>query len=136
VNSFRRVLRRGVHQLFDLGDGRDWGAVASIAVVRAERAEENHWSSCLGEGVSGRGGMSQFFSLSVRSGQSASCQSGLGLSLWGVGGRRVIIMGAWSEPVEGRDDASQERNEENIYGLAKARSMVAGLWAREKGNRV
>jgi len=80
--------------------------------------------------------MSQFCSLSVRPGQSPSCQRGLGLSLWGVGGRRAIIMGAWSEPVEGRDDASQERNAENICGLTKARSMVPGLWVPEKGNRV
>jgi len=114
VNSFRRVVRRGVHQLFDFGDVRDRGAVASIAVVRVERAEENHWSSCLGEGGEGGGGMSQFFSLFVKLGQSASCQRGLGLSLWGAGGRRVILMGAWSEPVEGGDDASQERNAANI----------------------
>jgi len=52
--------------------------------------------------------MSQFCTLSIKPGQSASCQRGLGLSLWGVGGRRVIMMGAWSEPVELRDDASQE----------------------------
>jgi len=42
VNSFQRVVRRGVHQLFDFGDGRDRGAVVSITAVRAERAEENH----------------------------------------------------------------------------------------------
>jgi len=54
VNSFRRVVRRGVHQLFDLRDGRDRGAVVSITAVSAERAEENHWSSWLGE--EGRGG--------------------------------------------------------------------------------
>jgi len=33
VNSFRRVVRRGVHQLFDFGDGSDRGAVVSIAAV-------------------------------------------------------------------------------------------------------
>jgi len=43
--------------------------------------------------------MSQFFSLSVRPSQSGSCQCGLGLSLWGVGGRGAIARGAWSEPV-------------------------------------
>jgi len=53
VNSFRRVGRRGVHQLFDFGDWRDRGGVVLIAVLKAERAEENHWCSCLGEGVSG-----------------------------------------------------------------------------------
>ena len=127
MNSFLRVVRRGVHQLFDLGDGRERGAVVSTTVVSAKRAEENHWSSWLGEGVSGGGGMSQFCSLSVRFGQSASCHRGLGLSLWGVGGRTVIAMGAWSDPVEGRDDESQERKAENICGLAKARSMALGL---------
>ena len=88
-----------------------------------------------GGGIGGEG-MSQFFSLSVKPGQSASCQRGLGLSLWGVGGRRAILMGAWSEPVQGRHHASQELNAENLCGLAKARSMVLGLWVPEKGNRV
>ena len=129
MNPFRRVVRRGVHQLFDLGDGLERGAVVSTTVVSAERSEENHWSSWLGEGISAgaRAWMSQFFSFSVRFGQSASCQRGLGLSLWGVGGRWLISIWAWSDPVEGRDDASQERNAENIRGLAKARSMALGL---------
>ena len=47
-----------------------------------------------------------------------------------------IKMGAWSDPVEGREDASEERKAENICGLAKARSMVLGQWVPEKGNRV
>ena len=64
------------------------------------------------------------------------CDSGLGLLVWGVGGRRAITMGVWSDPVEGRDDPSPGRNAENICGLAKARSMVPGLWVPEKGNRV
>jgi len=68
VNSFRRVVRRGVHQLFDFVDGRDRGAVVSITLVRAGRAEENHWSNCLREGVSGAGGMSHPFILSVKPG--------------------------------------------------------------------
>jgi len=80
--------------------------------------------------------MSEFFSLSVRPGHSAPYQRGLGLSLWVVGGRRAIMMGASSEPVEGRDDASKERNAKNICGLFKARSMVPGPWVPEKGNRV
>jgi len=48
----------------------------------------------------------------------------------------VIKMGAWSDPVEGRDDASQERNAAVICGLAKARLIALGLWAPEKGNLV
>jgi len=53
VNSLRKVVRRGVHQGLDLREGRERGAVASIVVVRAVRAEENHWSSWMEEGVSG-----------------------------------------------------------------------------------
>jgi len=53
----------------------------SIAKVRAVRAEANHWSSCLGEGVRGGRGIRQFLSLSVSPGQSVSYQRGLGLSL-------------------------------------------------------
>jgi len=86
VNSFRRVVRRGLYQLYDFGGGRHRGAVVSNGVVRGERAEENHSSSCLGEGVSGGGGICEFLSLSVKPGQSASCERGLGLSLWGGGG--------------------------------------------------
>jgi len=47
----------------------------------------------------------------------------------------VIKMEVWSEPVEGRDDASQERKAGNICGLAQARSMLLGLWVPQKGNR-
>jgi len=43
VNSLQRVVRKGVHQGLDPGEGRERGAVASIVVVRAVRAEENHW---------------------------------------------------------------------------------------------
>jgi len=81
VNSFRRAVRRGVHQAFDLGEGRERGVTFSIAIVSAERAEENHRSSWLAEGASGGGGICQLLSLSVSPGQSASCQRGLGLSL-------------------------------------------------------
>ena len=58
MNSFRRVVRSGVHRALDLGDGGDRGAVVSITAVSVERAEENHWSSWLGAGVLGGGGMS------------------------------------------------------------------------------
>jgi len=53
-------VRRGVHQGLDFGEGRDRGVSSSIAVVRAERAEENHWSSWLGEGVSQGGRFASF----------------------------------------------------------------------------
>jgi len=45
-------------------------------------------------------------------------------------------MGAWSDPVEGSNDASQERKAGNMGGLAKARSIALGLWVPVKANRV
>jgi len=45
-------------------------------------------------------------------------------------------MGAWSDPVEGSIDASQEWKAGKMRGLANARSMVLGLWVPVKGNRV
>jgi len=53
MNSVRRVIRKEIHQPFDLGDGRERGVVVATPGVTAERAVENHWSSWLGEGVRG-----------------------------------------------------------------------------------
>jgi len=45
-------------------------------------------------------------------------------------------MRAWSDPVEGMDDASHEQKRGNICELAKARSMVVGLCVPVNGNLV
>jgi len=42
MNSFQRVVRRGVHPGMDLGVGREWGAEALINAVRVEMTEEKH----------------------------------------------------------------------------------------------
>jgi len=94
VNSFRRVVSGGVHQALDFEEWRERGAVASIVDLSAERAEENHRSSWLGEGTSGGGGICQFSSLFIRAGQFTCCQRGLRLSLWGEGGHKKTTMGA------------------------------------------
>jgi len=88
VNSFWRRVRRGVNQGLNLAEGPERGAEASSSVVRAESAEGNHWLRGLAEGASGAGGNSQFLSLSIRPGQSDSCQCGLGLSLMGGWGKQ------------------------------------------------
>ena len=86
MNSFQRVVRRGLHEGFYFVEGRELGAVASISAVRAERSDENQWSSCLGEETMGAAGISHTLSLSIRPGQWAFSDSGLCLSWWGVGG--------------------------------------------------
>ena len=45
-------------------------------------------------------------------------------------------MGGWSDPVEGRVDASHLQKAGNICGLAKTMSMALGLWVPVKGNRL
>lgn len=68
VNSLRRAVRNRVAQGVDIGKGWDRGIVASIVVVRAVSADENHWSTWLGEGVLGEGGTSQLLNLLDRLG--------------------------------------------------------------------
>jgi len=53
-------VRSGVHQAFYFGEGLEWGVLSSIVAVSAERAEENHRSSWLGEGVLGGEGFASF----------------------------------------------------------------------------
>ena len=68
--------------------------------------------------------------------QSVKSQQGtLGIGL-SVGGARVMSMGTWSEPVEGRDVVSQVAKAGDMSGLEKARSIALGLWDPERGKRV
>ena len=48
----------------------------------------------------------------------------------------MITINTWSEPVEGRDEASQDEKAGVIRGLVKARSITLGLWGLESGKRV
>ena len=41
-NSMRMVVRRGVHQGLDMGEGRKSGAEVSILMLRRERDVSNH----------------------------------------------------------------------------------------------
>ena len=45
-------------------------------------------------------------------------------------------IGTWSEPVEGREEASQASKAGDINGLEKAKSITPGLWDPERGKRV
>jgi len=47
-----------------------------------------------------------------------------------------IQMGPWSDPVKGRDNASQDQKGGKILGLAKARLIALGLWVPVNGNWV
>jgi len=67
--------------------------------------------------------------------QSVSAQGGRGGFWFREGEASVIVMGTWSEPVEGRD-ASQLLTKGRRGGFANARSMTEGRAFPTKGNLV
>ena len=67
---------------------------------------------------------------------SALSYIGRGGARSSVGVARRIKMGRWSELVDGRVVASEDRKAERMRGLAKARSMARGLKVPERGNLV
>ena len=68
--------------------------------------------------------------------QSALSHIGRGGARSSVGAARWMRMGTWSDPVEGRVVASQDRKAGRMSGLAKARLMALGLKEPERGNLV
>ena len=48
----------------------------------------------------------------------------------------VMTIGTWSEPVKGREVASQHLKAGNVCGFANARWMTLGLWSTDRGYRV
>ena len=131
--SLRSVVRSGVHQGFDLCEGRERGVASSRRAVWVFDEDENHSLSWAGEGWGGAGGVRKATSRRRRESQSVRSQQGvLGRGV-PSGGASVMRMGTWSEPVEGRDEASQDAKAGAIYGLAKARSITPGLCDPERG---
>lgn len=70
-----------------------------------------------------------------RASQSVKSQQGALGSRLSSGDYRVIIMGTWSEPVEGRVEASHGEKAGDICGLEKAKSITPGLWDSRRGKR-
>ena len=134
--SLCSAVRVGDHQGFDLGEGRETGVWRRIVAVRASRECVNHASSWSGEGDNGAGGMWRALMGPSKASQSALSHMGRGGPRSLVGAARRTSMGTWSDPVEGREMASQDRNAGRIWGLAKERSMALGLKVPESGNLV
>jgi len=67
--------------------------------------------------------------------QSVSAHRGRRGFWFREGAARVIVIGMWSEPVEGRE-ASQLLTSERRGGFAKARSITDGQALPTKGNHV
>ena len=134
--SLRRVVREGVHQGFDLGEGRETWVWRRINAVRASREWANHGSSWSGDREVGAGGMWRFLTGVSRLSQSALSHMGRGGARMSDGAARRMRMGTWSEPVEASDVASQDKKAGRMRGLAKARLIALGLKEPERGNLV
>jgi len=95
----------------------------------------SHLSRSVREGQGGAGGIRKFLMRGESVSQSLSDHKGhLGLGIR-VGGARLIVIGTWSEPVEGRE-LSKDLNIGRRRGFAKARTITAGRALPTKGNRV
>ena len=134
--SLRTAVRRGVHHGLDLSEGRERGVCSSKRAVREFSEEENQSLSWVGDRCGGAGGTQKDWRRGLRNSQLVRFQQGiLGIGL-SVGGARVMRMGTWSEPVEGRDVVSQSTKAGDMSGLEQARSIPLALWDLERGKRV
>jgi len=94
-----------------------------------------HSSSCRGVGHGGAAGTLKPLMIGSRVSQSVSAQRGRGGFWFGDGAARVIVIGMWSESVEGRE-ASQLLIMGRRGVFAKARSMTEGRAFPTRGNLV
>ena len=103
--------------------------------VSLSRDSANHLSRSAGEGPTGAGGTRKFLIRGESVSHSVSDHLGrLGLGIR-VGWARLIVIGTWSEPVEGRE-TSHHLNNGRRRGFAKARSMTEGRALPTQGNLV
>jgi len=94
-----------------------------------------HSSSVVGVGHDGTAGTLKPVMTGSRISQSLSAHRGRGGFWFREGEARVIVIGMWSDPVEGRD-ASQLFTRVRSSGFAKARSMTKGRALPTRGNLV
>ena len=94
-----------------------------------------HSSSCGGVGHNGAAGTLKPLMIGSKSCQSLSAQRSRRGFWFMEGVARVIVIGMWSEPVEGRE-ASQLLIRGRREGFAKARSMTEGRAFPTRGNLV
>jgi len=94
-----------------------------------------HSSSFGGVAQDGAGGTLNPLMIGSRVSQSVSADRGRGGFLFREGVPRVIVIGMWSEPVEGRE-ASQLLTRGRRGGFAKARYITEGRALPTRGNLV
>jgi len=94
-----------------------------------------HSSSFGGVGHDGSAGTLKPLMIGSKVSQSVSAHRGRGGFWFREGAVRVIVIGMWSEPVEGRE-ASQLLTRVRRGGFAKARSKTEGRALPTRGNLV
>ena len=115
--------------------GLETGVCSLRRAVSLSKDPANHSSRVVGAGQTGAAGTRKFLMRGDSVSQSGSEHLGcLGLGI-SVGGARLIVIGTWSEPGEGRGP-SQDFNNGRRRGFAKARSITEGRALPTKGNLV
>ena len=134
-NSFLKVDSRGDHHGFAFADGRYNGVCSFRREARVPKCLLNHTSKARRVGKVGGGGTELSFKRGSREGQSVLNQLGLGGGGDRIGWERRIVIGMWSEPVDGRG-VSHDLKKGVRDGEAKARSSTEGLPVPVGGKRV
>jgi len=120
---------------FEWWDGLDTGVCSLRSATNRFRDSDIHSSSFRGAGHDGAAGTLKSLMICSRVSQSVSAHHGSGGFRFLEGVARVIVIGTWSDPVEGRD-ASQLFTRGRRRGFAKARSITEGRAVSTRGNLV
>jgi len=129
------MVRWGDHQVLKWWEGHELGVWCLRSAVRRSSALVSQSSKTFGEGHSGGGGTMKFLMMGESSFQSVwSHLRGEGAGSED-GEASSIVMGTWSEPVEGRE-VSHPFTKGRSRGLAKVRSITEGRALPERGNLV
>ena len=129
-------MRWGGHQGLECGERFEVGVTDLTRAVRTLTEERNQWSSWRGEGLMGGGGTVKERRGASSEGQSVSSHLGRGATRFGAGEASLMTIGTWSEPVEGREVASQLLKTGNMCGFANARSIMLGLYCPDREYQV
>jgi len=129
------MVRWGVHQGLEWWEERELGVWSLRSPVRWSSVPVSQSSRIFREGHGGGGGTIKLLMVGESSSQSVWSL----LRRWGArsedAGASRMVMGTWSEPVEGRG-VSQLLMKGRSRGLAKARSTTEGRAFPERGNLV
>jgi len=116
--SPRRMVRWGVHQGLEQGEGLDTSVCSLRRATRRLSDSEIHSFNFGRVGHDGAAGPLKSLRIGFRVSQSVSAHLGRGGFWFREGVARVIVIGMWSDPVEGRE-ASQLFTRGRRRGFAK-----------------